>query len=86
LKQVETRIEILEKKVLRLEGKDMRWEDPSRAQYKRMLVSEILNFRKAGKTYKQIADLFNEEGTRTLSGRGKWSTASIMNLLYTKKK
>jgi hypothetical protein len=86
LKHLETRIDILEKKVLRLEGKDMRWEDPSKAQYKRMLVSQILSFRKAGKTYKQIADLFNEEGTRTLSGRGKWSTTSIMNLLYAKKK
>jgi hypothetical protein len=86
LKQVETRIDILEKKVLRLEGKDMRWENPSRAQYKRMLVSEVLSFRKAGKTFKQIADLFNEENTPTLSGRGKWSTASITRLLYAKKK
>jgi hypothetical protein len=86
LKRVETRIDILEKKVLRLEGKDMRWEDPSRAQYKRMLVSQVLSFRKAGKTYKQIADLFNEEGTHTISGRGKWTTTSIMNLLYAKKK
>jgi hypothetical protein len=86
LKQVETRVAILEKKVLRLEGKDMRREDPNKAQYKRMLVSQILSFRKAGKTYKQIADLFNEEGTHTVSGRGKWTTTSIMQLLYAKKK
>jgi hypothetical protein len=51
-----------------------------------MLVNQVLSFRKAGKTYKQIADLFNEEGTHTVSGRGKWSTTSIMQLLYTKKK
>jgi hypothetical protein len=85
-KRVEERVAILEKKVLRLEGKDMRWEDPSRAQHKRMLVSQVLSFRKAGKTYKQIADLFNEEGMHTISGRGKWSTTSIQQLLYAKKK
>jgi hypothetical protein len=85
-RRVEERVTILEKKVLRLENKDMRWESPSRAQYKQMLVFQILSFRKAGKTYKQIADLFNEEGTHTVSGRGKWSTAYIMNLLYAKKK
>jgi hypothetical protein len=86
LRQVETRIDILEKKVLRLEGKRVRWEDRDKVEFKRMLVSEILSFRKAGKTFKQIADLFNEENTPTLSGRGKWSTASIMRLFYAKKK
>jgi hypothetical protein len=85
-KRVEERVAILEKKVLRPEGKDMRWEDPSRAQYKKMLVLQVLSFRKAGKTYKQIADLYNEEGMHTLSGRGKWSTTSIQQLLYAKKK
>jgi hypothetical protein len=86
LRQVETRIDILEKKVLRLEGKRVRWEDRDKVEFKRMLVSEILSFRKAGKTFKQIADLFNEENTPTLSGRGKWSTASLTRLLYAKKK
>jgi hypothetical protein len=85
-RRVEERVAILEKKVLWLEGKDMRRESPGRAQYKSMLVSQVLSFRKAGKTYKQIADLFNEEGTHTVSGRGKWSAAYIMNLLYAKKK
>jgi hypothetical protein len=86
LKQVETRIDILEKKILRLEGKKIRWEGPDRIQFKRMLVSEVLSFRKAGKTYKQIADLFNEENTPTISGRGKWSATSVQHLLYSKKK
>jgi hypothetical protein len=72
--------------VLRLEGKRVRWEDRDKVEFKRMLVSEILSFRKAGKTYKQIADLFNEERTPTLSGRGKWSTATVRNLLSAKKK
>jgi hypothetical protein len=45
-----------------------------------------LSFRKTGKTYKKIADLFNEEGTHTVSGRGKWTTTSIQQLLYSKKK
>jgi hypothetical protein len=85
-KRVEERVAILERKVLRLENKDMRWESPSRAQYKQMLVFQVLSFRKAGKTYQQIADLFNEEGTHTVSGRGKWTTTSIMKLLYAKKK
>jgi hypothetical protein len=37
--------------------------------------------RKADKAYKQIADLFNEEGTHTVSGRGKRTATSTMNLL-----
>jgi hypothetical protein len=86
LRQVETRIDILEKKVLRLEGKRVRWDDRDKTEFKRMLVSEILSFRKAGKTFKQIADLFNEERTPTLSGKGKWSTASVMRLFYPQKK
>ena len=86
LRQVETRIDILEKKVLRLEGKRVRWDDRDKVEFKRMLVSEILSFRKAGKTFKQIADLFNEERTPTLSGRGKWSTPLVQHLLYNKKK
>jgi hypothetical protein len=86
LRQVETRIDILEKKVLRLEGRRVRWDDRDKTEFKRMLVSEILSFRKAGKTYKQIADLFNEERTPTLSGRGKWSTALVQHLFYSKKK
>jgi hypothetical protein len=49
-------------------------------------VYQVLTMRKAGKTYKHIAELFNGEGTRTLSGRGKWSPATVMNLLKTKKK
>ena len=85
-KRVEERVAILEKKVLRLENKDMRWQSPTRAQYKQMLVFEVLSFRKPGKTYKQIAELFNEEGTHTVSGRGKWTTTSIHQLLYSKKK
>ena len=85
-KRVEERVAILEKKVLRLENKDMRWQSPTRAQYKQMLVFEVLSFRKAGKTYKQIADLFNEEGTHTVNGRGKWTATSIQQLLYSKKK
>jgi hypothetical protein len=86
LKRVETRVEILEKQVLRLEGKRLRLEGPGRAAYRRSLVFQVLSMRKAGKTYQQIADLFNGEGTHTLSGRGKWSTTSVMNLLDTKKK
>ena len=74
LRQVETRIDILEKKVLRLEGKRVRWDDRDKS------------FIKAGKTFKQIADLFNGENTPTLSGRGKWSTASVQRLFYSKKK
>jgi hypothetical protein len=86
LKRVETRIATLEKQVFRLEGKRLIAEEPSKAEYKRSLVLQILSLKKAGKTYKQIADLFNEEGTHTVSGRGKWSATSIMNLLNTKKK
>jgi hypothetical protein len=80
-KRVEERVAILERKVFRLENKDMRWESPSRAQYKQMLVFQVLSLRKAGKTYKQIAELFNEEKAPTISGRRRWSPSMAINLL-----
>jgi hypothetical protein len=86
LKQFKTRIDILEKQILRLEEKPLRTGKPSQAAYKRSLVFQVLSMRKAGKTYKQIAELFNREGTRTISGRGKWSPTAVMQLLYDKKK
>jgi hypothetical protein len=85
LRQIGARLDVLEKQVLRLEGKRVRNEDPSMAAFKKSLVYQILAMRKAGKTYRQIADLFNGEGTRTLSGRGQWSAATVMSLLKTKK-
>jgi hypothetical protein len=85
-RRAEERIAALEKKVLRLEGKTVRAEYPEKAQDRRMLVSQALSLRKAGKTYKQIAELFNEEKAPTVSGRGKWSPAMVIHLLGNKKK
>jgi hypothetical protein len=85
-KRVEERIELLQKQILRLEGKAVRTEEPSKAEYRKMLIRQVLALRKAGKTYKQVAELFNEEGTPTISGRGKWSPTSVMLLLDAKKK
>jgi hypothetical protein len=86
LKRAEARVAALEKKVLRLEGKTVRAEDPEKAQDRKMLVSQALSLRKAGKTYKQIAELFNEEKAPTISGRGKWSPSMVIHLLDDKKK
>ena len=83
---MEERVSALEKKVIRLEGKTVRAEYPEKAQDKKMLISQVLSLRKAGKTYKQIAELFNEEKAPTVSGRGKWSPSMVINLLGNKKK
>jgi hypothetical protein len=86
LKRAEERVAALEKKVLRLEGKTVRAEASEKAQDRKMLVSQALSLRKSGKTYKQIAELFNEEKAPTMSGRGKWSPSSVIYLLGDKKK
>jgi hypothetical protein len=44
---------------------------PDMETLKKSLAYQVLAMRKAGKTCKQIAELFNGEGTRTLSGRGR---------------
>ena len=85
-RRAEERVAALEKKVLRLEGKTVRAEYPEKAQDKKMLVSQALSLRKAGKTYKEIAELFNEEKAPTVSGRGKWSPSMVIHLLGNKMK
>ena len=78
LRRAEERVAALEKKVLRLEGKTVREEGPEKAQDRKMLVSQALSLRKAGKTYKQIIGLFNEGKAPTVSGWGKWSPFSVL--------
>jgi hypothetical protein len=86
LRRAEERVAALEKKVLRLEGKTVREEGPEKTRDRKMLVSQALSLRKAGKTYKQIAELFNEEKAPTVSGRGKWSPSMVIHLLDDRKK
>jgi hypothetical protein len=86
LKRIKTRVDILEKQVLQLGERLSRPGKPSKAAYKKSLVFQVLCMRKADKTYKQIAEFFNKEGTHTLSGRGKWSPTSVKQLLYGKRK
>jgi len=41
----------------------------------------IEKMRAAGDSFQKIAEHFEAEGTPTLSGRGKWSKATISNLM-----
>jgi hypothetical protein len=41
----------------------------------------VKNLKKEGMTLVKIAEIFNEENVQTVSGKGKWYSSSITNLL-----
>jgi hypothetical protein len=50
-------------------------------EYRKMLIQRVQKLKKEGMTLVKIADIFNEENVRTVSGKGKWYSSSITNLL-----
>jgi hypothetical protein len=58
--------------------------NPDSPDYRKMLVKRIENLKKEGMTFVKIAHLFNEENLQTVSGKGKWYSSSIINLLKSK--
>jgi hypothetical protein len=55
--------------------------NPARPNYRQMLVKRAKKLKKDGMTLVKIADIYNEENLPTVSGRGKWYSSSIVNLL-----
>jgi hypothetical protein len=55
--------------------------DPNSPDYRQMLVRRARKLKKDGMTLVKIADIYNEENLPTVSGRGKWYSSSIVNLL-----
>ena len=53
--------------------------------YRKELVSKVKKLKKAGMTFKKIAETFNDEKVATISGTGKWYASSINILLNPKK-
>lgn len=49
-----------------------------------LLVEWIRRKRRQKHSYKQIEDILNSEGVPTLSGKGKWNSQTICNMVKTR--
>jgi hypothetical protein len=49
--------------------------------YRKMLIKRAKKLRKEGMSLVKIAKIFNEEKVQTVSGKGKWYSSSVTNLL-----
>jgi hypothetical protein len=58
--------------------------DPNSSDYRKVLIKRVNKLQKGGTTLVKIAEIFNEEHVPTVSGRGKWYSSSIINLLNSK--
>jgi hypothetical protein len=58
--------------------------DPESPDYRKILVKRAKKLKKEGTTLVKIAEIFNEENLPTVTGRGKWYSSSITNLLKSK--
>jgi hypothetical protein len=56
-------------------------ESPDRPNYRKTLVKRAAKLKKEGMTLVKIAEVFNAENVQTVSGKGKWYSSSIANLL-----
>ncbi len=61
-----------------------KFDDELREIKKKMLIKWILRKREEKHSYKQIEDLLNEAGVPTLSGKGRWNSQTISNMLKEK--
>ena len=58
--------------------------DPNSPNYRKILIKRAKKLKKKGITLAKIAEIFNEENLQTVSGKGKWYSSSIINLLSSK--
>ncbi|MCL2009041.1 MAG: hypothetical protein FWG71_00655 [Synergistaceae bacterium] len=54
---------------------------PDNQGYRKEIAQRVKKLKKEGMTLKKITDLFNDEKVPTVSGKGKWYSSSINNLL-----
>jgi hypothetical protein len=59
-------------------------QEENGGNYRQKVIQRITDLREQGMTFSGIARLFNEEGFSTVSGSGKWHSASISQLLNAK--
>jgi hypothetical protein len=57
---------------------------PDSPNYRKNLIERVKKLKKEGTTLVRIAEIFNEENVQTVSGKGKWYSSSIINLLNSK--
>jgi hypothetical protein len=55
--------------------------NPGSPKYRQMLLKRAAKLKKEGMTLVGIAKIFNDENLQTVSGKGKWYSSSIINLL-----
>jgi hypothetical protein len=55
--------------------------NPDDPNYRKILIKRVKKLKKEGITLVKIAEIFNEENVQTVSGKGKWYSSSITNLL-----
>jgi hypothetical protein len=58
--------------------------DPDSPDYRKILIKIVKKLKKEGMTLVKIADIFNNEKVQTVSGKGKWYSSSVINLLNSK--
>jgi hypothetical protein len=58
--------------------------NPDSPNYRKNLIKRVKKLKKEGMTLVKIAEIFNEEHVQTVSGKGKWYSSSIINLLNSK--
>ncbi len=58
-----------------------KFEDELRDIKRGLLVEWIQRKRRQKHSYKQIEDILNSEGVPTLSGKGKWNSQTICNMV-----
>jgi chorismate-pyruvate lyase len=64
--------------------KEIEATNPDSPDYRKVLIKIVKRLKKEGMTLIKIAELFNNEKVQTVSGKGKWYSSSINNLLHQK--
>jgi hypothetical protein len=84
-KQNETRPDTSTQQLLGVqEQKETLEVNPDSPNYRKELVKRIKKLKEERMPLIKIAQLFNEENVQTISGKGKWYSSSITNLLNSK--
>jgi hypothetical protein len=80
--QVETRSQTSQQQVSDVQEQEEAPKiDTESPDYRKVLIKRAKKLKKEGATLVKIAEIFNEENLPTVTGRGKWYSSSITNLL-----
>jgi hypothetical protein len=59
--------------------------NPESPNYRKVLIKMAKKLKKEGMTLVKIAEIFNNQNLQTVTGKGKWYSSLISNLLSSKK-